>query len=216
MKIGMLGTGLVGQTLGNKLVALGHHVAMGSRSAANEAATRWAVAGGERASHGTFADAAAFGEVVFNATAGMASLAVLCAAGAEHLRGKLVVDVSNPLDFSQGTPATLSICNTDSVGEQLQHAFPEALVVKTLNTVSCEIMVDPAKIPGLHNVFVSGNDACAKDQTCEILRALGWPAAAIIDLGNIDTARGPEMYLPLWLRLWGALGTGRINIAVLK
>ena len=167
------------------------------------------------ASHGTFADAAAFGEILINCTPGTVSLAALQAAGAESLRGKLLIDVSNPLDFSGGMPPTLGVSNTDSVGEQIQRTFPEARVVKTLNTVNCAVMVAPGLVPGLHNLFLSGDDAGAKDETRRLLQSLGWPPASIIDLGGIVTARGPEMYLPLWLHLMGALGTARFNIAVM-
>ena len=215
MKIGILGTGVVGRTLGTKLAALGNDVTMGSRTAGNETAAEWAHTTGGAAGHGTFADAAAFGEVLINCTSGMVSLAALQAAGAENLRGKLLIDVSNPLDFSGGMPPTLGVSNTDSVGEQIQRAFPEARVVKTLNTINCQVMIAPGSVPGLHNLFLSGDDAGAKDETRRILQSLGWPPASIIDLGGIATARGPEMYLPLWLRLMGALGTGRLNIAVM-
>jgi 8-hydroxy-5-deazaflavin:NADPH oxidoreductase len=215
MKIGVLGTGIVGRTLASRLAALGNGVMMGSRTAANEAAAEWARTAGPAAGHGTFADAAAFGEVLINCTSGMVSLTALQAAGADNLRGKLLIDVSNPLDFSGGMPPTLGVGNTDSVGEQIQTAFPEARVVKTLNTINCEVMIAPGSVPGLHNLFLSGDDAGAKDETRRLLQTLGWPPASIVDLGGIGTARGPEMYLPLWLRLMGALGTGRFNIAVM-
>jgi predicted dinucleotide-binding enzyme len=215
MKIGVLGTGVVGRTLGTRLAALGNEVMMGSRTAGNAAAAEWAQSTGANARHGTFADAAAFGEVVVNCTSGVVALAVLQAAGAENLRGKLLIDLSNPLDFSRGMPPTLSVSNTDSVAEQIQRAFPEARVVKTLNTVNCEVMVAPDSVPGLHNLFLSGDDAQAKEETRRLLQSMGWLPASIIDLGGILTARGQEMYLPLWLSLRGALGTSRINIAVM-
>ena len=148
MKIGVLGTGIVGRTLGSRLAALGNEVMMGSRTAANEAAAEWARTAGPAAGHGTFADAAAFGEVLINCTSGMVSLTALQAAGADNLRGKLLIDVSNPLDFSGGMPPTLGVGNTDSVGEQIQTAFPEARVVKTLNTINCEVMIAPGSVPG--------------------------------------------------------------------
>jgi 8-hydroxy-5-deazaflavin:NADPH oxidoreductase len=215
MKIGVLGTGIVGRTLGTRLVAVGHQVMMGSRTADNETAAEWARSAGKGAGHGTFADAAAFGELLINCTPGTVSLPALQAAGAESLRGKVLIDVSNPLDFSGGMPPTLVVSNTDSVGEQIQRAFPQTRVVKTLNTVNCEVMVAPGRVPGLHNLFLSGDDAAAKDETRRLLEGLGWPPASIIDLGGIATARGPEMYLPLWVRLMGALGSGHFNIAVM-
>lgn len=217
MRIGILGTGVVGSTLGNKLVAQGHEVRMGSRRAGNEKAVAWAAAAGAGASEGTFADAAAFAEVVLNCTAGMASLAALEAAGRENLARKVLIDVANPLDFSQGMPPTLTVCNTDSLGEQIQRAFPDARVVKTLNTMNAAVMVEPTLVPGEHNVFLSGNDVTAKGQVAGWLTEwFGWMPASIIDLGDITSARGAEMLLPMWVRLFGALGTPRINFHIAR
>jgi hypothetical protein len=168
---------------------------------------------GARATHGTFADAAAFGEIIFNCTSGMASLDALRQAGAGNLDGKILIDVANPLDFSKGMPPTLSVCNTDSLGEQIQRAFPGARVVKTLNTMNTNVMVDPGLVPGDSDVFVSGNDAAAKAQVTEILKSwFGW--RSIIDLGDITTARGTEMLLPIWLRLWSTFKTLNINFHI--
>ncbi|OJT20004.1 NADP oxidoreductase [Archangium sp. Cb G35] len=215
MKIAVLGTGMVGETIGSKLVALGHEVKMGSRSANNEKAAAWVKKAGAKASQGTFADAAAFGELLFNCTSGSGSLEALNAAGKENLEGKILLDLSNPLEFSKGMPPTLFVSNTDSLGEQIQRAFPELKVVKTLNTISANVMVDPARIPGEHAVFVSGNDAEAKGQVKRLLTEwFGWKQ--VIDLGDITTARGTESYLPLWLRLWGAMGTPDFNIQIVK
>jgi predicted dinucleotide-binding enzyme len=215
MKLGVFGTGMVGETIASKLIALGHEVRLGARAANNEKAAGWVKKSGPKASQGTFADAAAFGEIVFNCTSGGASLEALKAAGAENLRGKILIDIANPLDFSKGMPPTLSVFNDDSLGEQLQRAFPETKVVKTLNTVNCMVMVDPARIPGEHDMFMSGNDAQAKAKVAEILRGwFGWKG--VIDLGDISTARGTESYMPLWLRLWGALKTGDFNIKVVR
>ena len=215
MRIAVLGTGVVGQTLGGKLVELGHEVMMGSRAPGNEKAVAWTQQAGESASEGTFADAAAFAEIVVNATAGAASLAALEQAGADDLRGKVLLDVANPLDFSQGMPPTLSVCNTDSLGEQIQRAFPDAKVVKGLNTVNAEVMVNPAVVPGSHTVFMCGDDDGAKAQVAQLLQSFGWPEQDIMDLGGIANARGMEMYLPLWLRLFAATGTGHLNVRVL-
>ena len=213
MRIGILGTGVVGQTLGMKLVQLGHEVKMGSRSAPNEKAAGWATAAGARASQGTFAEAAAFGEVVFNCTKGEISLAALRQAGAANLDGKVLVDVANPLDFSRGMPPSLTVCNTDSLGEQIQREFPRARVVKTLNTMNANVMVNPSLVAGDHDVFVSGNDAAAKAQVRDLLeKGFGW--RSVIDLGDITSARGTEMLLPIWLRLWGVFGTPNINFHV--
>jgi len=216
MRIGVLGTGMVGKTIASKLVALGHEATMGSRTADNEAARAWAAEAGAGAAHGRFADAAASGELVFNCTAGAGSLEALRAAGAENLAGKTLIDVANPLDFSHGMPPSLLVSGTDSLGEQIQREFPQTKVVKALNTMNCEVMVDPARVPGEHDVFVSGNDEDAKVQVRELLESFGWPESSIIDLGDISTARGSEGHLLLWLRLWGALGTGNFNIKVAR
>ena len=213
MRVGVLGTGGVGQTIATKLVELGHEVTMGSRSAGNEKAAEWAFGAGEGASEGSFADAAAHGEMVFNCTAGTASVDALRTAGEEELRGKVLVDVANALDFSQGMPPTLTVCNDDSLGEQIQRAFPDTRVVKALNTVAASVMVDP--IDGT-NLFICGDDAGAKQAVADLLAGFGWPADSIVDLGGIEAARGTEMYLPLWLRLMGAQGTPQFNIAVVR
>jgi predicted dinucleotide-binding enzyme len=214
MRIGVLGTGTVGCTLGSALVEGGHDVRMGSRSPGNESAVAWVAEAGGRASEGTFADAAGFGELVVNATAGAASLEALDAAGGEQLAGKVLVDVSNPLDFSAGMPPTLTVCNDDSLGERIQRAFADVHVVKTLNTVTAAVMVQPGLVPGRHTLFVCGDDAGAKAQVSELLQGFGWPADAILDLGDITAARAMEMYLPLWLRLYGATGTPILNVDV--
>lgn len=216
MRIGVLGTGSVGRTLASKLVELGHEVRLGSRDAANEKARGWAASAGERASAGAFADAAAFGEVVFNCTAGVASLDALELAGEDALRGKVLVDVANPLDFSRGMPPTLTVCDTDSLGEQIQRRFPDARVVKALNTVNHQVMVDPGRVPGEHDLFVSGDDEAAKAQVVELLETFGWPRERIVDLGGIDAARAQEMYLALWVRLLGVFGTPNLNVRVVR
>jgi hypothetical protein len=212
MRVGVLGTGTVGATIAGRLVELGHEVRMGSRSAGNPRAAAWVAAAGEGASEGTFADAAAFGELVVNCTAGTASVAALQAAGAEHLDGKVLMDIANPLDLSQGFPPSLSVANTDSLAEQIQRAFPGARVVKTLNTMPAHLMVDPAALPGSHVAFLSGDDDAAKDEVRALLGTFGWPKDALVDLGGIRSARGPEMYLALWLQLVGVLGGRDFNI----
>lgn len=217
MKVAVLGTGMVGNTIGSKLIQLGHEVKMGSRTATNEKAAEWAAANGASATQGTFAEAAAFGELVFNCAKGDVSVAVLRLAQAENLAGKVVIDLSNPLDFTGGMPPTLSVCNGNSLAEEIQAAFPDAKVVKTLNTMWCGLMVNPALVNGSdHSVFVSGNNAGAKAQVNELLVSFGWLAHNIIDLGDITTARGPEMYLPLWLRVMGATNNGAFNIKIVS
>jgi hypothetical protein len=216
MRIAVLGTGIVGRTLGTKLVELGHEVRMGSRTPDNEQAAEWVAEAGDRASQGTFADAAAFGELVLNCVGGAVALQALEAAGAENVDGKTLLDVSNPLDFSQGMPPTLTVCNTNSIGEEIQRKFPNTRVVKSLNTVNTAVMVDPGVVPGEHDLFVCGDDDGAKAQVSELLESFGWPSDRILDLGDISGARGMEMYLPLWLRLFSTFGTGQLNIHVTR
>jgi len=212
MRMGVLGTGMVGRAIATKLADLGHEVKMGSRTAANESAAEWVASAGAGASQGTFADAAADGELVFNCTAGEASLAALESAGAENLAGKVLVDVSNALDHSRGMPPGLFTSSFDSLGEQIQRAFPDTRVVKALNTVNCEVMVEPSKVPGEHDVFLCGDDEAAKARVAELLQSFGWPPESVVDLGDLSSARGMEAYLLLWIRLWGALGTGHFNV----
>ena len=227
MKIGVFGTSIVGQTISGKLAEIGHDVMVGTRDVAHTMAQTEPHPYGFPAfsvwqqQHpsvklGTFAEAAQHGDAVINATSGGGSLAALTAAGEANLNGKVLIDISNPLDFSQGMPPFLSVCNTDSLAEQLQRAFPGLKVVKTLNTVTASLMSHPRQLAdGDHHLFVSGNDAAAKAQVSDWLRTwFGWQH--IIDLGDISTARGTEMYLPLWLRLWGALGTGVLNVKVVR
>jgi 8-hydroxy-5-deazaflavin:NADPH oxidoreductase len=213
MKIGVLGTGMVGATIATKLIELGQEVMLGSRNAGGEKAVTWAQANGANASQGSYAQAARFGEILFNCTQGTASIEALQSAGADNLKGKILIDVANPLDFSHGTPPTLSICNTDSLGKQIQRTFPEAKVVKTLNTVNCEVMVNPALVPGDHDIFVCGNEANAKARVAGLLKQwFGW--RSVIDLGDISAARATEQMMPIWLRLYGVLGVLHFNIRV--
>ena len=156
------------------------------------------------------------GELVVNATSGGGSLEALTAAGAGNLAGKVVIDVSNSLDHTSGFPPTLLVANTDSVAEQIQRAFPDVHVVKTLNTVTAAVMVNPSLVPGGHTVFLSGNDDNAKRTASNLLQSFGWGEDDILDLGDITTARGPEMYVALWLRLYRSAGTPHFNIRVVK
>ena len=226
MKVGVLGTGVVGRTIARKLEELGHEVSIGTRDVdalvartepdamGNEPFASWTTAN-PQVSVGTFADAAAHGEMLVNATNGASSIDALEAAGLQNLDGKILVDVSNPLDSSQGMPPTLFVSNTDSLGERIQRAFPSVKVVKALNTVTAAVMVDPSAVAGgRHTIFVSGNDDGAKAKVSELLRSIGW--ADVLDLGDITTARGAEMYLPLWLRLWGALGSPMFNVSIAR
>ena len=217
MKIAVLGTGMVGDTIGSKLIETGHVVMMGSRTVDNEKARAFVAKHKANASAGTFADAAAFGDMIFNCTSGGGSIEALQLAGESNLDGKIIVDISNPLDFSKGMPPTLSIVNTNSLGEEIQKTFPAVKVVKTLNTLWCGLMVNPAMInSGDHHIFMSGNDADAKQQVKEILKSFGWFEKNILDLGGITTARGTEMYLPLWLSIYGATNNGAFNIKIVS
>jgi len=210
MKIGVLGTGATGLTLASKLVALGHDVMLGSRDEANPKAVAWAKDEGHNALYGNFMNAAEFGEIIFNCTLGTATLEALHLAGERNLKGKILIDTSNPIDYSTDI-WTLTVCNTDSLGEQIQREFPSAKVVKTLNTVNANVMVDPNKLIERTNVFVSGNDIEAKSTVVRILKEwFGW--REVIDLGDIVTARSVEMYVLLWHDMRRAISAQRFNI----
>jgi 8-hydroxy-5-deazaflavin:NADPH oxidoreductase len=215
MKIAVFGTGSAGQTIATKLISLGHEVMLGSRSEVHETGLAWVAANGPRASLGTFATAAAFGELVFNCTSGFGSLPALESA-AEGLMGKLLIDVTNPLDFSQGFPPSLFTGNTDSLGEQAQRVLPTTKVVKALNHVTANVMVDAARVAaGDHDALICGNDAEAKAQVTSILMEwFGWQR--VIDLGDIGKSRGTESYLALWVRLYAALGTADFNLKIMR
>ena len=227
MKIGILGTGMVAKSLAAKLSSIGHQVMIGTRDVdktqerietdayGNPPFSEW------RKNHSkvkleNFSDAAEFGELVINATAGGASLMALQMAGHSHLKGKILIDVANPLDFSEEGPPTLLICNTDSLAEQIQRTLPETKVVKTLNTLNANLMVDPNKLgKGDHHIFVSGNDQSAKNAVIDYLKEwFGWKH--IIDLGDITTARGTEMLLIIWVRLMSKLGTPMFNFKIVQ
>ena len=226
MHIAILGTGRVGRTLAAAFDEQGHDVTIGTRDvAATMARTEpdrfgsppfhdWA-AEHPGVSVASFGDAARQGELVVNATSGGVSLDVLRQAGAENLAGKVLVDVANPLDGSHGFPPTLLVKDTDSLAEQIQRAFPEARVVKTLNTMTASVMVDPKQVGGGdHTVFVSGDDAGAKATVTDLLRRFGW--TDIIDLGDLSSARGAEMLLPIWLRLRGTFGGSSFNFKIVR
>jgi 8-hydroxy-5-deazaflavin:NADPH oxidoreductase len=226
MRIAVVGTGMVGQAVAARLAELGHEVAVGTRDVAetmgrtepdgmgNPPFPTWAQAH-PQVKVATFADAVAASELVVNATAGAASIPALTAAGEQNLAGKVLVDISNPLDFSHGMPPSLFVVNTDSLGEQIQRAFPQTRLVKALNMVNAHLMVGPTQLAGGdHSTFVSGNDADAKAQVTELLHSFGH--TDIIDLGDITTARGTEMMLAIWLRLWGALNTPMFAFKIVR
>lgn len=226
MKITVLGTGMVGQALAGRLAELGHEVTVGTRDVAatmartepdgmgNPPYSVWA-ASCTAVRLATFAAAAADAELVVNATSGGTSIAALTAAGRENLAGKVLLDISNPLDYSAGFPPTLFVKDTDSLGEQIQAAFPELRVVKALNTLTAALMVNPRQLAdGQHTVFVAGNDVDAKKAVADLLASFGH--TDVVDLGDITSARGTEMYLPLWLRLMGSLNTALFNVKVIR
>jgi predicted dinucleotide-binding enzyme len=224
MKIGIFGTGVVGQTLAESLAAKGHDVMIGTRdpqatlqreSARGPAFRDW------HASHqtvklGTFAEAARFGDAIINATSGSGALPALEGAGADALGDKILLDLSNPLDFSKGFPPTLTVCNTDSMAEVLQRAFPRVRLVKTLNSTTAALMVNPAAVGGGdHTMFVAGNNAEAKATVKRWLGEwFGW--RDVLDVGDVTNARGLEMLLPIWTRLYGALGTPMFNFKIVR
>jgi predicted dinucleotide-binding enzyme len=214
MRIGVLGTGMVGQALASRLVDTGHDVVMGSRDAANDKALAWVAAHPQRAATATFADAAAHAEVVLNATGGAVSLDALRLAGAENLAGKVLIDVANPMKPDSGFPPRLDPVGDDSLAEQIQREFPAARVVKALNTMNCDVMADPSIVAGEHDVFLAGEDPAAKQVVRELLRGFGWPDSSIRDVGGIAAARGLEMYLIFWLGLRLSLGDGHFNVRV--
>ena len=224
MKIGIFGTGIVGQTLADALAAKGHDVMIGTRdpqATLQRSSTRGPAFRDWHASHqavklGTFAEAARFGDALINATSGSGALPALEGAGAEALREKILLDLSNPLDFSKGFPPTLTVSNTDSLGEVLQRAFPRVRLVKTLNTTTAALMVNPAAVGGGdHTMFVAGNDAEAKAKVKGWLEEwFGW--RDVIDLGDMTNARGMEMLLPLWTRLYGTLGSPMFNFRIVR
>jgi 8-hydroxy-5-deazaflavin:NADPH oxidoreductase len=215
MKIAILGTGSVGQALAGRLSGLGNDVVIGTRDVAasiarttpdswgNPAIGTW-ISDNSAVKLVTFAEAAAFSDgIIIHAMNGGAAIESLEMVNQADLAGKILVDITNPLDFSKGFPPTLFLSNTDSLGEQIQAKFPELKVVKTLNTMSNPVMINPASVAGDHTVFVSGNDDSAKGKVKEILNSFGWAEKNIYDLGDISTARGTEMILPLWVRIFG-------------
>jgi 8-hydroxy-5-deazaflavin:NADPH oxidoreductase len=224
MKIAMIGGGGVGQTLAAGLLAKGHEVVIGIRnpSAAELSKARpqgetleaWVAKTGGKVTD--YASATEGAEVVFNVTPGQHSLEALRAAGAANLAGKVLVDVANPLDFSKGMPPYLdpAFTGATSLGEQVQAEFPEAKVVKAFNTVAAAVMVTPGLVPGEHDLFLSGNDAGAKELVKGIAKGFGW--TRFEDLGDIVGARAQEAVLPVWVRLWMVGGTPLVNLRVVR
>lgn len=230
MKIAIIGTGAVGQTIASKLIQLGHEVVIGTRNVSEKLSVTekdgygtppfsdWYKAN-NKVKLRTFAEAASFGEIVVNATNGGSSIAALKLADAKNLSGKVIIDIANPLDFSNGTPPSLlpGLNNTNSLGEEIQKSFPESKVVKTLNTMWCGLMVNPDLIGGGDHInYISGNDPEAKSKVKKLLNQFGWRDENIIDLGDISGARATESILPIWLRVWGVTHTGTFNFKLVK
>jgi hypothetical protein len=227
MKIGILGTGVVGQTIAEKLVQLGHQVMIGTRDKQATLAktgkdnfgrppfSEW-LRNNSKVQFGTYSEAASFGELLVNATSGTGSIEALKLAGENNLASKILLDISNPLDFSKGMPPSLTICNTDSLGELIQRTFPKLKVVKSLNTLTAYLMVNPGLLPEPTNIFLNGNNDEAKREVKKLLTTFGWNEKDIIDMGDITTARGTEQILPIWVRLWGTLQTPMFNFKVVK
>jgi predicted dinucleotide-binding enzyme len=214
MKIGIIGSGNAGQTLGSALVGQGHEVKLGTRSP--QKLDEWLQQVNDtRASVGSFQDAAAHGDIVINATAGTGALDALHAAGGNNLHGKILIDIALPLDFSDGA-LSLFVANTDSLGEQIQRAFPDVKVVKTLNTVASALMVNPRSLAdSQHDLFISGNDADARNEVIGYLKEwFGWES--IIDLGDITSARSTEMLFALLVRVHMTLGHSNFNFKVVR
>ena len=227
MKIGVFGTGMVGQVIAEKLDSLGHEVMLGTRNvqqslareekegAGRPALKSW-MAAHPKIAIGTFAEAALHAQLLVNATSGSGAMEALKAAGNANLNGKAMLDISNPLDFSKGFPPSLTVCNTDSLGEELQRAFPELKVVKGLNTLTCFLMVAPRQLPEEHHIFLCGNDAGAKGEVRELLSSFGWADNEMIDLGDITNARGTEQLLPIWVRLYGTFQDPMFNFRIVR
>ncbi len=227
MKISILGTGVVGQTIAEKTFHLNHNVFMGSRNAKDAqlrtdpnpmtgiSFSQW-YQKNKNIKLVNFNELPHDSELFINATGGIFSIEALNLTGRDKLEGKIIIDIANPLDFSKGMPPTLTICNTGSLGEQIQNEFPNSYVVKTLNTMNAYLMVNPGLLPENHNVFISGNNSKAKSTVTKLLNEFGWKNSDIIDLGDISTCRGTEMVLPLWLRLWSSLGTPQFNFKIVK
>jgi len=230
MKIAIIGTGIVGKTIASKLVELNHDVMMGTRNVSDKLAStatdnygnppfgEW-IKTNSKVKLGSFAEAAAFGELVVNATNGSNSITALILAGTKNLAGKVLIDISNPLDFSNGMPPSLlpGLNNTNSLAEEIQRTFPDTMVIKTLNTMWCGLMVNPNLVGnGDHINFISGNNSEAKNKVIKLLNQFGWLDKNIIDIGDITGARATESLLPIWLKVMGVTKNGAFNFRLVR
>lgn len=225
MKFGILGTGMVAQTIAPKLTQLEHGVMIGTRNVeatlSNTSPNQYGMPpfsewykDQKNIKIGSFVETSAYGELLLNCTSGGVSLNVLKLCGSQNLNNKVLIDIANPLDFSKGFPPTLSVCNTDSLGEQIQNAFPKLKVVKALNTLNASLMINPSLLPGDHNLFICGNDEKAKATVVNLLKEIGWQEKNIIDMGDITNARATEMLLPIWVRLYVLFKTPMFNFSI--
>lgn len=225
MKICILGTGMVGLSIAGKLLELGHEIEIGTRnSESTRSYTKVVPVIGQSVPDWlkdnpgvvlkSFPELNTEADLIINATGGMVSLEVLKACPAALLEGKTLLDISNPLDYSDGFPPTLSVCNNDSLAEQIQAAYPATSVVKSLNTMNCSVMVNPRMLKGEHFVFLSGNSSSAKAEIASLLESFGWRSSDILDLGDIRSARATEMWLPLWLRIYKVRGNAAFNLSL--
>jgi predicted dinucleotide-binding enzyme len=230
MKIAIIGTGIVGKTIASKLVELNHDVMMGTRNVSDKLAStatdnygnppfgEW-IKTNSKVKLGSFAEAAAFGELVVNATNGSNSITALILAGTKNLAGKVLIDIANPLDFSNGMPPSLlpGLNNTNSLAEEIQKTFPDAMVIKTLNTMWCGLMVNPNLVGnGDHINFISGNNSEAKNKVIKLLNQFGWLDKNIFDIGDITGARATESLLPIWLKVMGVTKNGAFNFRLVR
>jgi hypothetical protein len=230
MKIGIIGTGAVGKTIASKLLELNHGVMMGTRNVSDKITStakdiygnppfnEW-LKTNNKIKLGSFAEAAAFGDLIINATNGRNSVTALINAGAKNLAGKILVDIANPLDFSSGMPPTLlaGLNNTNSLGEEIQKTFPDTMVVKTLNTMWCGLMINPNLVEkGDHINFISGNNPEAKTKVKKLLNQFGWLDENIFDIGDITGARATESLLPIWLKVMGVTKNGAFNFKLVR
>ena len=220
MNIGVLGTGVVGETIATALTEKGHNVRMGSRTANNEKATAWVKRSNNHATQGDFNDAAAFGEIVFLCLNGAYTLDAVRSIEPDSVNGKIVIDLTNPLDFSKGMPPRLieGLNNSTSLGEQVQKALPGARVVKTFNTLNCNVMVNPKLVNnGDHTLFICGNDGDSKNKVKHFLvDTFNWQPENLLDMGGIVASRGTEAYVPFWVMMMQAMGSPMFNIKVVK
>jgi 8-hydroxy-5-deazaflavin:NADPH oxidoreductase len=230
MKISIIGTGTVGQTLASKLIELGYEVMLGTRNVKEKLASNLRDAYGNPpfsewhkansgAKLGSFDEAGIFGEIILNVTLGASSVAALKLTGKGNMAGKILIDISNPLDFSKGMPPSLmpGFNNTYSLGEEIQKTFPETKIVKTLNTMWSGLMVNPGLLAGGDHInYISGNDAGAKAEVKRILNQFGWKDENILDLGDISGARASESLMLIWLRVMSTIHTGKFNFRLIR